>query len=174
MTDLKRVGDGYKLIRDFPQQFQDAGITSLLELSYLARRVDPIGTGPGGTLISLAKLCKAYLELELDKDPDVRASNWKAALKPKQIECKCIYSRNPPDNRPDAANDVFAGLQIYDSLVRRWNIAAGPLSLNDFSSTAMSPAHQAALMSGSVQSQDAGPGVVIGPNDVRQVRRTAF
>ncbi|WVW82806.1 hypothetical protein I302_104817 [Kwoniella bestiolae CBS 10118] len=111
-------GDGQKLLRDFPQHFTpstsacsssetipyEVGIKGLLELSYLARGVDPIGTGPGSTLIGLAALSQRYLRKQLDKSNDVRKGNWVEVLDQKQKDY--------------AANDVYASLQIYKSLRR--------------------------------------------------------
>lgn len=83
---LPNLGDGLKLLRDFPKTFP-TGISSLLELSHLARRVDPIGTGPGAQLISLANLGRAYLGREIDKDSGVRKGDWMRRLDSKQIDC---------------------------------------------------------------------------------------
>ncbi|OCF36393.1 hypothetical protein I316_01641 [Kwoniella heveanensis BCC8398] len=126
-------GDGQKLLRDFPIHFalppahlnpsssteQDGskpatsssprspsaavGPAGLLELSYLARAVDPIGTGPGTTLISLANLTKSYLGKELAKPAKVRRGNWFEALDQEAKEY--------------AANDVYAALQIFNTLM---------------------------------------------------------
>ncbi|RSH93841.1 hypothetical protein EHS25_006490 [Saitozyma podzolica] len=90
--------DGLKLSRDFPDSFP-TGVHGLLELTHVARRVDPIGTGPGGALISLANLAKAYLGHELPKPKDVRRSSWLGVLDSQQLEY--------------AANDVVAGLHIF-------------------------------------------------------------
>nr|XP_018263566.1 uncharacterized protein I303_03435 [Kwoniella dejecticola CBS 10117]OBR85724.1 hypothetical protein I303_03435 [Kwoniella dejecticola CBS 10117] len=99
-------GDGRKLLRDFPQHFPstppEQGLNGLLELSALARGVDPINTGPGNTLIGLATLSRTYLGKELDKDKEVRKGDWFKALDQKQ--------------RDYAANDVYASLQIYKKL----------------------------------------------------------
>ncbi|OCF71585.1 hypothetical protein I204_07643 [Kwoniella mangroviensis CBS 8886] len=102
-------GDGQKLLRDFPQHFistssSDMGIKGLLELSFLARGVDPIGTGPGNSLISLSRLAERYLGKRLDKSLDVRKGNWFERLDQKQKDY--------------AANDVYASLQICKSLRR--------------------------------------------------------
>ncbi|WVF71922.1 hypothetical protein IAT40_006732 [Kwoniella sp. CBS 6097] len=117
-------GDGQKLLRDFPNHFHFApqpnadsstietpspsasrniGPAGLLELSFLARAVDPIGTGPGTTLISLANLTKSYLGRELTKPAKVRRGNWFEAL--------------DQEARDYAANDVYAALQIYNTLM---------------------------------------------------------
>ena len=85
-TGVQIRGDGLKLLRDFPEAFP-TGLTSLLELSHLARRVDPIGTGPGAHLISLANLGRAYMGREIDKDSGVRKGDWTKRLDAKQIDC---------------------------------------------------------------------------------------
>ncbi|KAK8869540.1 hypothetical protein IAR55_000106 [Kwoniella newhampshirensis] len=110
-------GDGLKLLRDFPGHFgpssssntphgsepqENRGPSSLLELSYLARAVDPIGTGPGNTLIKLSTLCSAYLGKELDKSDDVRRGNWFSVLGQRE--------------RDYAANDVYSSIQIFHKL----------------------------------------------------------
>ncbi|WWC89824.1 uncharacterized protein L201_004752 [Kwoniella dendrophila CBS 6074] len=110
-------GDGLKLLRDFPNHFTspsstseesnptaDPGLKGLLELSFLARGIDPIGTGPGSALISLAALTQRYVGKQLEKDKDVRRSNWFSILGQKQ--------------RDYAANDVYASIQIYKALRR--------------------------------------------------------
>nr|XP_019013796.1 uncharacterized protein I206_01870 [Kwoniella pini CBS 10737]OCF52577.1 hypothetical protein I206_01870 [Kwoniella pini CBS 10737] len=99
-------GDGRKLLRDFPQHFPstppELSLHGLLELSALARGVDPINTGPGSGLISLATLCRTYLGKQLDKDKDVRRGDWFSVLDQKQKDY--------------AANDVYSSLQIYKKL----------------------------------------------------------
>jgi hypothetical protein len=84
-------GDGLKLHRDFPNAFP-LGLTNLLELTYVARKVDPIGTGPGSGLISLANLCLEYTGKQLKKENDVRKSNWIADLNDDQKDCECSCS----------------------------------------------------------------------------------
>ncbi len=74
--------DGHKLARDFSIRSR-----SLLELSSLARKVDPIGTGPGSVMISLRNLVKGYLGYELEKG-DVRTSDWSVKLTREQQECE--------------------------------------------------------------------------------------
>jgi hypothetical protein len=87
IREADAAGDGQKILRDYPDAFPQ-GIASLLELSHLARKADPINTGPGGTLISLANLTKEYLGRELDKDSAVRKGAWMDKLNTKQIECE--------------------------------------------------------------------------------------
>ncbi len=82
-NNLPSTGDGQKLSRDF----DDLLPNGLLDLSHLARRVDPLGCGPGNQLISLANLSKAYLGRDLDKG-DVRMSDWSRNLDKKQIDCE--------------------------------------------------------------------------------------
>ncbi|KAK4685652.1 hypothetical protein P7C73_g4502, partial [Tremellales sp. Uapishka_1] len=102
-TGVQVRGDGLKISRDFPEVFASLQPKSLLELSWLARKVDTVKTGPGHGLIALAKLCAEYLGAELPKG-DVRKSNWDQALTKEQIEY--------------AANDVYASMQIYLHLKR--------------------------------------------------------
>ena len=79
-------GDGAKLLRDYPEAFPK-GIASLFELSKLARKADPVGTGPGAKLIALAKLVSAYLHKQLPKGA-IRSSNWSLVLNKQQINCE--------------------------------------------------------------------------------------
>lgn len=80
------AGDGKKLVRDFTFA-DDEHPKGLLELSWIARKVDPLVTGPGSQLISLAKLSKMYLGHELDKGA-VRISDWSKELSKAQRECE--------------------------------------------------------------------------------------
>ncbi|WVR05331.1 hypothetical protein IAU60_002345 [Kwoniella sp. DSM 27419] len=112
-------GDGQKLLRDFPQHFatpasassssssasaspSPSGPSGLLELSFMARAVDPVATGPGAGLISLANLTKAYTGRVLPKPMDVRKGNW---FEPLDQPAKDY-----------AANDVYAALMVYKKL----------------------------------------------------------
>jgi len=79
-------GDGLKLIRDYPGVFPE-GISSLLELSSMARAADPIGTGPGKTMIGLARLVRWCTGKELQKG-DVRTGDWSKKLDQQQVECE--------------------------------------------------------------------------------------
>lgn len=79
--------DGYKLIRDYPDAFPK-GMKSLLELSRMARHVDPILTGPGNGVIAFAKLVRAYLDQVMPKDPDVRCNGWMTKLTKVQVDCE--------------------------------------------------------------------------------------
>ncbi|WWD09843.1 hypothetical protein V865_007971 [Kwoniella europaea PYCC6329] len=141
-------GDGQKLLRDFPQHFtstssSDIGIKGLLELSFLARGVDPIGTGPGNSLIGLSRLAERYLGKRLDKSLDVRKGNWFERLDQKQKDY--------------AANDVYASLQIYKSLRRIAEDNEFEVDLNRYLSnvdnsapvTRLSPTDKGEKMSGS-------------------------
>lgn len=78
------------MLRDHGKQFPK-GIASLLELSSMARRAEPILLGPGNVLISLAKLIAAFLGKNLSKG-SARTSNWAKPLKPIQVECESIPS----------------------------------------------------------------------------------
>jgi hypothetical protein len=80
-------GDGIKLVRDFRSAFPN-GLSNLLEINNVARRVDPISMGPGSRLVSLANLTERYLSHRLDKDADVRKSNWHMVLSGQQRECR--------------------------------------------------------------------------------------
>jgi hypothetical protein len=81
------IGDAQKLRRDYPEAFPK-GIASLLELSSMARKADPVTTGPGSVLISLANLTREYLGRELDKESSVRKGDWMDSLNRKQIDCE--------------------------------------------------------------------------------------
>lgn len=90
--------DAHKLRRDF-------GIVSagLVELSVLAKSVEPDRWQHRRTLISLQDLCNAYLSRQLRKD-DVRISRWsRIPLSEKQLEY--------------AASDVFVSLELFHRLV---------------------------------------------------------
>lgn len=90
--DISKVGvaiggDAQKLLRDFPNEFPD-GVRGILELTKVARKVDPINTGPGARLISLANLCGAYLGKSLSKESTVRGSDWSTTLSDVQKACE--------------------------------------------------------------------------------------
>jgi hypothetical protein len=74
-----------KLSRDFPGLLP----SGLLDLSHVAREMDPVGCGPGKSLISLNNLAKAYLRCQLDKG-DVRKSDWSKDLDADQQECQFV------------------------------------------------------------------------------------
>jgi hypothetical protein len=111
--------DGLKLSRDFPDSFP-TGVHGLLELTHVARRVDPIGTGPGGALISLANLAKAYLGHELPKPKDVRRSSWLGVLDSQQLECAwfgssllranlaCVFCLRPSPSASTAVPETYS------------------------------------------------------------------
>ncbi|WVO14188.1 hypothetical protein L204_101820 [Cryptococcus depauperatus] len=115
-------GDGQKLIRDFPQHFpEDKGPSSLLELSWMAKAVDPDRAGYGRTLIALSVLCRGYLGRELDKDPNVRQSDWSRELNVNQREY--------------AANDVFVSIQLFYTFQRLAQERNIKLHLDHYSTT---------------------------------------
>nr|XP_031861093.1 uncharacterized protein CI109_003453 [Kwoniella shandongensis]KAA5528165.1 hypothetical protein CI109_003453 [Kwoniella shandongensis] len=140
-------GDGQKLLRDFPEHFdplpsssdttergdseaisevdnrrtRHRGPSGLLELSHMARAIDPITVGPGSTLIKLATLCRTYLEKELDKSDDVRRGNWFGVLDRSQ--------------RDYAANDVYSSLQIFLKLRSLAEQRGIPLNLDSYCSS---------------------------------------
>ncbi|KAG0144947.1 hypothetical protein CROQUDRAFT_34585, partial [Cronartium quercuum f. sp. fusiforme G11] len=64
--------DGLKLLRDFPDQ--KAFLNSFLELSFLAKAIDP-QAGQGARLLSLQEIVARYLDVYLPKG-DVRTSDW--------------------------------------------------------------------------------------------------
>ena len=86
MADIGFADDGLKLLRDFPEIFPE-GIASLLELSHLARKVDPIRMGPGRVLIALAKLVGHYTGKDLDKTPHIRGGGWMEKLSEESALC---------------------------------------------------------------------------------------
>ncbi|KAI3623901.1 hypothetical protein CBS14141_003600 [Malassezia furfur] len=90
--------DAHKLRRDF-------GIVSagLVELSMLAKSIEPDRWQHRRLLISLQDLCNAYLDRRLRKD-DIRISRWsRVPLSNKQLEY--------------AASDVFVSLELFHRLV---------------------------------------------------------
>ncbi|WFD02203.1 hypothetical protein MOBT1_000884 [Malassezia obtusa] len=90
--------DAHKLRRDF-------GIVSngLVELSTMAKLVDPDRWKHRRLLISLRDLCEAYLKRALRKDA-VRVSQWdKAPLSAEQLEY--------------AASDVYVSLELFHQLL---------------------------------------------------------
>jgi hypothetical protein len=84
LTDILSAGDSKKLIKDFP--FLKPKL--MLDLSYVARQVDPTNCGDAHVLISLARLTRAYLGYDLDKDSAVRTSDWSLNLSKEQQECE--------------------------------------------------------------------------------------
>ncbi|CAD6963525.1 unnamed protein product [Tilletia controversa] len=128
LTGVRIEGDAKKLQGEFRQRDQDAtsstaqtrqvasgsgsgavtGIASegLLELSILARRIDPERWGPHGKrLISLRELTAVYLGRKLIKD-GARTSDWSQRhLTKEQIKY--------------AASDVMVGLEVYEAIRRR-------------------------------------------------------
>jgi len=85
LTAIISAGDSNKLVKDFPFLKPK----SMLDLSYVARQVDPTNCGDAHVLISLARLTRAYLGYDLDKDPAVRTSDWSLNLSKEQQECEC-------------------------------------------------------------------------------------
>lgn len=83
-TGVAIRNDAMKLQRDF-----DLRARNVVELSTLAKLVDPVRWAGRNTLISLKDLCKVYLGRSLKKDA-TRVSDWtKVPLQPIQIECEC-------------------------------------------------------------------------------------
>lgn len=75
------IGDADKLRQDF-----GVNLASCLELSYLARAVDHQWATTQG-LISLARLVKAYEDIDFKKSRKVQMSNWELSLTDKQQDC---------------------------------------------------------------------------------------
>lgn len=88
--------DGRKLFNDY--KIQSKG---LLELTFLAKSIHTEDLGTNRVLISLDRLTEYVLRHRLDKGNE-RVGDWEAILDWKQIEY--------------AANDVYAGYQIYSRL----------------------------------------------------------
>ena len=68
--------------------------------------------GPGARLVSLANLSERYLGCRLDKEDNVRKSNWHMVLSGQQRECKSAIDLTDVD----ASNDVYASLQLHRAL----------------------------------------------------------
>lgn len=85
---VQSMGDGRKLVRDFPHHFRLGGPAGLYELSQMAHAIDPQNAGHGSRLIKLATLCRAYLGKELDKDTKIRRGDWAGELDEVQKTCK--------------------------------------------------------------------------------------
>lgn len=77
------IGDAQKLVRDYG----NLHMKGILDLSYIARAVDPENCKSGNSKIALAKLCEAYTGCELDKGP-VRQSDWSKKLSLAQMDCR--------------------------------------------------------------------------------------
>ncbi|CED83038.1 Predicted 3'-5' exonuclease [Phaffia rhodozyma] len=73
-------GDALKLKRDF-----GVFVRGFVDISHLARSVDPIRTGPGKTIISLQNLTNYYITRYLPKSA-IRTSNWTKPLSQEAIE----------------------------------------------------------------------------------------
>jgi len=79
-------GDALKLVRDFPAcaVSPPAGI---LELTHVARAIEPQRWKTRAALVALAKLCQGYLGLDIDKS-QVRYGAWNERLNQQQIDCE--------------------------------------------------------------------------------------
>jgi len=86
-TNQNPIDDGHKLYRDY-------GVTpaGLLELSHLARLVDPARV-TSKRMISLRRIVEMYTGFTLAKG-GVRTSNWEACLDEEQLECMLLLA--PP------------------------------------------------------------------------------
>ncbi|PWN88350.1 hypothetical protein FA10DRAFT_261741 [Acaromyces ingoldii] len=95
-------GDFSKLRSDFGQ---DVTPRNVVELSTLAKLAEPDRWAGHATHIALRDLTRIYLRRKLDKDSNVRMSNW--AIK--------VLSEQQLDY---AASDVYVGLEILFSLAK--------------------------------------------------------
>ncbi|OCF71588.1 hypothetical protein I204_07647 [Kwoniella mangroviensis CBS 8886] len=98
--DIK--GDLYRLTCILPGD-KKTNPASFLELSRLARMVEPEWRGKGRRFICQAAQSQQYLGKALNRDDHVRYGNWDVELKEEAIEY--------------AANDVYSSLKIYDKLI---------------------------------------------------------
>jgi hypothetical protein len=115
------AGDARKITQDYPY----VQPKSMLDLSFLARVVDPENCGNVNVLISLARLTRGYIGNDLNKDNSVRKSDWSLSLDSEQQECqsesiaKCrgrwLIRRA---TFADAANDVVVSMSIYRKLLQ--------------------------------------------------------
>jgi len=115
-SEIKKLGvniseDGRKLYRD-----TRVDLHGCIDLSKLVRVVDP-ETWPTKEAIGLARLCEAYLMLDLDKRKKVSRSNWELPLNEEQM----VY----------AANDAAVAVAIYERIKLLVN-AASPPSVSDY------------------------------------------
>ncbi|WWD01117.1 hypothetical protein V866_008056 [Kwoniella sp. B9012] len=94
--DLNRLNDNFSDDGNFKP-------AAFLELSRLARMVEPEWRGKGRRLISLADQCQRFLGKTLDKYETIRQGNWDGELKEEATDY--------------AANDVYSSLKIYDKLI---------------------------------------------------------
>ncbi|BEI81562.1 hypothetical protein CcaverHIS002_0207220 [Cutaneotrichosporon cavernicola] len=108
LNDPTRLKLGVNISMDARKLHRDELIentSSLLELSHVARLVDPDAWTRSGRLISLARLTQHYLGVPLDKNEGIREGAWSQDLNSVQIEY--------------AANDAYVGVLIYNAMVRR-------------------------------------------------------
>ncbi|BEJ12262.1 hypothetical protein CspHIS471_0207220 [Cutaneotrichosporon sp. HIS471] len=108
LNDPTRLKLGVNISMDARKLHRDELIentSSLLELSHVARLVDPDAWTRSGRLISLARLTQHYLGVPLDKNEGIREGAWSHDLNSVQIEY--------------AANDAYVGVLIYNAMVRR-------------------------------------------------------
>lgn len=106
--------DARKLMRDFKEcaAHPPAG---LLELSSLAKAIEPARWKDKKRLVALQLLSRAYLHKDLDKG-DVRLSAWDKSLNGDQIDCKSLQEWLLI---ADAVNDVVVSFLLHDALLRR-------------------------------------------------------
>jgi hypothetical protein len=84
------TGDARKIHQDY--EYVDP--KAMLDLSFLARAVDPDNCGNGSQLISLARLTRGYIGNDLNKDDGLRKSDWSLALDEDQKECEtALFTR---------------------------------------------------------------------------------
>jgi ribonuclease D len=79
-------GDALKLVRDF-SACAVSPPAGLLELSRVARLIEPERWRGAGGLVALARLCQGYLGRDLDKG-SVRYGAWDMQLDQEQIDCE--------------------------------------------------------------------------------------
>ncbi|TDL28801.1 ribonuclease H-like protein [Rickenella mellea] len=103
LRDKDIIKAGVNIAGDLRKLYNDYHVSarSCVELSYMARWVDPQWTGQYSNLIGLARLVQAYEQCTLPKGR-VQLSNWEALLNDIQQEY--------------AANDAHAGLKVYRKL----------------------------------------------------------
>jgi hypothetical protein len=98
-------------------------VRNCVELSFLARSVDPSWTGKYNRMLGLAHLSEIYLERLLPKGRITR-SDWEAELSDKQRDCTraIVFTATWSVNKisySDAANDAHAGYMIYTKLASK-------------------------------------------------------
>ncbi|KAF7312199.1 Nuclear transport factor 2 [Mycena indigotica] len=109
LEDSTILKAGANILNDAKKLFKDYGVLTegVVELGSLARQADPSCStefGNGKRPVSLAKLVARYLNKELNKDSNVRVSNWE-------------NPKLPPTMLEYAANDAYSGYQVFARLL---------------------------------------------------------